>query len=95
MARDGQAVDIATRTRRTDTITCAPIFKSFDRIVPHVASASSVPGRGKRSISLSAHGRRCEPQPELVGAHGRRRHTVRQQVELAPLMRFSISPRWQ
>ena len=55
-------------------------------MVPQVARASSVPAR--RDAAQRAHehiGHGGEPQPQLVGAHGRRRRAVGEQVELALL----------
>jgi hypothetical protein len=43
MVLAGQAVANATLMRRTLTVTTAPIFKSFSRMVPAVAFASSPP----------------------------------------------------
>ncbi len=48
---------MATLMRRADTRTWAPIFSSFSRIVPQVASASRVwasPRRRKAQISTYA-----------------------------------------
>ena len=49
----GYTLDSATRTRRTLTVTTAPIFSNFVRIVPQVASASSVPRSPTRRKSLT------------------------------------------
>src|SRR5258706_10975048 len=48
MSWDGHAEAKANLTPRTLTVTCAPIFNSFRRIVPHVADASCVPASAMR-----------------------------------------------
>ena len=47
-AASGQLEAMAMRMRRTLRVTRAPIFRSFRRMVPQVAVASSVPARPMR-----------------------------------------------
>ena len=50
----GLPLDSFTHTFRTVTRTNAPIFSSFNRIVWHCASASSVPARPSRRNASSS-----------------------------------------
>ena len=45
---------IAMRMRRMLRVTRAPIFRSFRRIVPQVALASSVPARPRRRSAVTS-----------------------------------------
>jgi hypothetical protein len=53
-AASGQLEAMATRMRRTLRVTRAPIFRSFRRIVPQVAVASSVPARPMRRSAVTS-----------------------------------------
>ena len=82
----GQADAMAILIRRTLTRTRAPIFSSFSRMVPQVASANWRVCQADAAQGAEQHiGHRGEPQAELVGAHGRGRGAVGEQVELALL----------
>jgi hypothetical protein len=68
--------------RRTLTVTTAPILRSFSRIVPAVALASSVPTQGQTPHRLHQHvGERGEPQAQHGGGAG----AVGIEIELALL----------
>ena len=74
---------MATFTRRTEARTSAPIFRSLSRIVPQVACGElgvREPDPAQRAQQHVGH--RGEPQPELVGPHGRRRGPVGKEVAL-------------
>ena len=80
----GQAEAMAILIRRTETVTRAPIFSSFSRMVPQVRLASSLCRQADPPQRRHQHvGERREPQAELIGAHRRRRGAVGEQVELA------------
>ena len=90
-SRQGQLVASATFTRRTETVTCAPIFRRRSRMVAQVARSRSVPASAIRRHAggvlpaRRAHqdvGKRREPHAQLVGAHRRRRHAVAEQIGL-------------
>ena len=53
MLLKGHADASAIFTRRTEVVTSAPILRSFKRIVPQVARASSVPARPMRRSAQS------------------------------------------
>ena len=75
---------MAKRTRRTLIVTSAPILNSFSRIVPQVASANWVWANADAAQGAEQDvGHRGEPQPQLIGAHRRRRGAVGEQVDLA------------
>ena len=80
----GQADANAIFTRRTLTVISAPIFNSFNRMVPQVALARSVPPRPmRRSAAITTLGERCKLQPRLIGAQGGCTGAARKQVGLA------------
>lgn len=69
--------------RRTETRTCAPIFKSFSLIVPQVASASRVGGEAEAAQGADQEiGKGGKPKPQLIGAHGVGTGAVGLEVEL-------------
>ena len=74
---------MAILIRRTLMRTWAPIFRSLRRMVPQVASGElgvAQADPAQRREQDVGEGR--EPQPELVGAHGRCRRAIGEQVEL-------------
>ena len=74
---------MAILMRRTLMRTRAPIFSSLSRMVPQVAVGELGVAQADAAQRLEQHvGHRGEPQPQLVGAHGRGRGAIGEQVEL-------------
>ena len=86
-SRAGQVEANASFTRRMLTVTCAPIFKSCSRIVPHVTRSKSVPTSPmRRSASIGTKAN--DDTPDALGGlqpvgdrRPRTRLTMRRQSE--------------
>ena len=86
-AGSGCAEAMATRMRRTLRVTRAPIFRSFRRMRAAGGGGELGVRRGRCGAArVTQHvGHGGEPQPQLVGAHGRGAGAVGEEVELALL----------
>src|SRR4029453_18086527 len=74
---------MATLIRRTLVRTWAPIFSSLRRMVAAGGGRELCVAQTNATQRLEQDiGERREPQPELVGAHGRRGGATGEQVEL-------------
>ena len=73
---------MATLTLCAETITRAPILRSFRRSVPAVARARPVPASARRSAAMRMEVKAEKKEPELVGGEAGGGGPVGEQVEL-------------
>lgn len=75
---------MASLTRRTETLTRAPILEQFEANGGTACLGETGVGQADAAQRADQHiGHGGEPEPELVGAYGGGRSAVGEQVELA------------